>query len=69
MMIKPSIDELLTKVDCKYTLVTCVSKRAKQIMDGETILTDVDSNKAVTIAINELNEDKITFVKTKSGIK
>jgi len=56
---------LLEKVDSKYTLVVAVAKRARQLVDGQTKLTNVNSNKPVTIAINELYEEKITYERTK----
>jgi DNA-directed RNA polymerase subunit omega len=68
-MIEPSIDELLKKFDSKYTLVVVTAKRAKKLTDGAKRLTEYKSDKAVTIATNEINEDKITYVRTKSGIK
>ncbi|MGI6586671.1 MAG: DNA-directed RNA polymerase subunit omega [Gracilibacteraceae bacterium] len=60
-MIYPTLMSLLEKVDSKYTLVVTVAKRARQLVDGQPKLTSEDSNKPVTIAINELYEDKITY--------
>lgn len=68
-MIDPSINELMKKVDSRYTLVVATSKRARQLTDGAHKLTKCSSEKTVTIAINEINENKITYVRTKSGIK
>ena len=69
MMIEPSINELLKKADSRYTLVMLAAKRARQISEGANKLTKHESEKPVTIAINEISEDKITYVRTKSGIK
>lgn len=68
-MIYPSIGSLLTKVDSRYTLVVAAAKRARQLTDGSHKLTKCLSEKTVTVAINEISEDKITYVRTKSGIK
>jgi len=68
-MINPSIDTLVKKVDSKYTLVVLAAKRAREIMDGSTSLVDSKSNKQVTIALDEIAQDKITYERTKSGIK
>jgi DNA-directed RNA polymerase subunit omega len=68
-MIYPSLDVLVTKVDSKYTLVVLAAKRAREIMDGATILVDSKSNKQVTIALEEVAQDKISYERTKSGIK
>jgi len=64
-MIYPTLMSLLEKVDSKYTLVVAVAKRARQLVDGQPKLTNVNSNKPVSIAINELYEDKITYERTK----
>ncbi|AJQ27422.1 DNA-directed RNA polymerase subunit omega [Pelosinus fermentans] len=68
-MIYPSLDVLVTKVDSKYTLVVLAAKRAREIMDGATALVESKSNKQVTIALEEVAQDKISYERTKSGIK
>lgn len=68
-MIYPPISSLLQKIDSRYTLVVATAKRARQLIDGSHKLTKCTSDKPVTVAINEINEDKITYVRTKSGIK
>ena len=68
-MINPSLDVLVKKVDSKYTLVVMSSKRARAIMDGQPLLVDSKSNKPVTIALEEAAQDKITYERTKIGIK
>jgi DNA-directed RNA polymerase subunit omega len=68
-MIYPPLSSLLKKVDCRYTLVVETAKRARQIVDGAHKLTRCASEKPVTIALNEVNEGKITYIRTKSGIK
>lgn len=64
-MNKPYIDDLLKKTDSKYSLVIVAARRARQIVDGEPLLIEVDefSNKPVTIALNEIIQDKITIVR------
>lgn len=64
-MIYPTLSSLLEKVDSKYTLVVAVAKRARQLVDGSPKLTKVESNKPVTIAINEINENKIIYERNK----
>ncbi len=68
-MIDPSISSLLEKVDCSYTLCILAGKRARQLSNGAHKLSQCNSQKVVTIAINEINENMITYVRTKSGIK
>ncbi len=64
-MIYPTLSSLLEKVDSKYTLVVAVAKRARQLVDGQPRLTKIDSNKPVTIAINEINDNKIVYERNK----
>ncbi|HEY5585415.1 MAG TPA: DNA-directed RNA polymerase subunit omega [Ruminiclostridium sp.] len=68
-MIYPSIGSLLEKVDSRYTLCILVGKRARQLTDGAQELTKCDCHKAVTIATNEINESKITYVRANSDLK
>ena len=42
MMIKPSVAELLEKVDNRYELVIATSKRARQIAQGAEPLVKTD---------------------------
>lgn len=65
-MIYPALSSLLTKVDSKYTLVVAVSKRARQLVDGQPKLTRAESTKPVTIAVHEINEDRVTYERIKS---
>jgi len=68
-MIFPPISSLLKKVDSRYTLVVVTAKRARQLSEGSNKLTDCVSDKPVTVALNEINEDKITYIRTRNGIK
>ncbi|MDP4182335.1 MAG: DNA-directed RNA polymerase subunit omega [Bacillota bacterium] len=68
-MIEPSISSLLKKVDSRYTLCILAGKRARQLTSGANKCTKCSSNKAVTVAVSEINEDMITYVRTKVGIK
>ncbi len=59
-MLYPSIDELLKKVDSKYTLVVAASKRARNLREGEkTEIRRPKSFKQVGIALEELYGDLI----------
>lgn len=66
---QPSIDEMIKKVDSKYTLVVVSAKRGRDLMNGTQPLVNVKSNKPVTLALNELNESKLFYERTKAGIK
>lgn len=68
-MVNPSLDVLVEKVDSKYTLVVLAAKRARQLMDGEPLMVETKSKKKVTNALEEIFFDKITYERTKTGIK
>ncbi len=60
-MLYPSINEIRKKADSRYTLVILAAKRARDIIDGKPILTDVDIDRPVSIAAHEIAEDLITY--------
>jgi len=68
-VIHPSLDSLIKKVDSKYTLVVLAAKRAREIMSSEAGQNDEKANKPVTIALEEIANSKITYERTKAGIK
>jgi len=59
MMVKPTVTELLTKVDNRFGLVIVTAKRARQIAEGDTVLTNVEEEASVTIAANEIAAGKV----------
>jgi len=67
-MLYPSTKELLEKVDSRYTLVLAASKRARQIIDGEEITVRATSKKPVSIATQEIYEDKVTYTRNMEEI-
>ena len=69
MLIKPTLESLMTKVDSKYTLVTLAAKRARQLTYGDEPLVDVDTTKVVSIAMEEIDQGKITYEAPRDGIK
>ncbi len=74
-MIYPPIESLLDKVDSKFSLVSLAAKRGRQINSyfsqlGEGLGAIVPpqvasvSRKPLSIALEEIAADKITFVRT-----
>lgn len=59
MMVKPSVQELLEKIDNRYRLVVVTSKRARQIVNGDICMTKVREKSPVTLAANEIAEGKV----------
>lgn len=69
-MIEPSVVNLLKNIDNRYTLVVMTGIRARQLIDGDKVLVNIDSTKPVTVAINEISQGKLTYEATKpSNIK
>ena len=82
-MIEPKIETLLDRVDSKYTLVILAAKRSRQINSyfnqlGEGVaeytppqvpLSADRAPKALSIALEEIAESRVTFERTADGIK
>lgn len=81
-VIEPEIDLLLSKVDSKYTLCIVSAKRARQINDmihgvrdqavlsvAPTQLAQITSTKPLTLALNEIASDDVSYERVKEGIK
>lgn len=58
MINKPSLNELVDKVGCRYMLVTVVSQRARQLLEHPEQLND---QKPVSYAVQELEDGKLTI--------
>ena len=61
MLVKPTVLELLEKVDNRFQLVIATSKRARQISTGSTPLTVKDEPSPVSLAADEIAEGKVTI--------
>lgn len=66
-MLYPSTKELLEKVDSRYTLVMLVSKRARQLVEGESPLIDAKTSKPVSIAVQEIADNKIFYTRSEEN--
>ena len=62
-MVKPSINDILEKINNRYYLVGTVAKRAREIVDGSEIYVEnkQGENKPVCLASEEVAEGKITY--------
>ena len=59
MMVKPTVNELLDKIDDRYQLVVVTSKRARQLAEGAEPLSDKKEDSFVTLAADEIAEGKV----------
>lgn len=62
MLVKPTVLELLEKVDNRFELVTMTAKRARQLAAGSKPLTKKEEPSSVSIAADEIVEGKVTAV-------
>ena len=68
-MINPSVVDLLEKIHDRYSLVILTSKRARQIIEGSNPKISINSNKPLTIAINEVDKDAVEYEILEEGLK
>ncbi|MDU4960306.1 MAG: DNA-directed RNA polymerase subunit omega [Sporomusaceae bacterium] len=68
-MINPPLESLLDKVSDKYTLCVVAAKRAREIINLREALADGEPQKPVSVALKEIAAGKITYQRTKVGIK
>ncbi|MCL2766617.1 MAG: DNA-directed RNA polymerase subunit omega [Peptococcaceae bacterium] len=60
-MNKPTLDELMEKVDSRYTLVVIAAKRARILTERINAKTDKYADKPVTTAFKEIATNKINY--------
>jgi len=80
-VLKPKIEDLLKQVDSRYTLVILAAKRESKVNDylgslqrdglamGKGPLVKSNSNKPLSIALEEIAQGKIKYERTGEGIK
>jgi len=58
-MLTPPLEDLLKKVDSKYSLVVAAARRGRQLMEGHPKLVESSSHKPVTIALQEMAAGRV----------
>jgi DNA-directed RNA polymerase subunit omega len=69
MMNQPPMDALREQVDSRYTLVVLAAKRARQILEGARPQVEANSEKPVTIALQEIAGRKLEWERTGGATK
>ncbi|GAB6181076.1 DNA-directed RNA polymerase subunit omega [Desulfotomaculum defluvii] len=69
MMNRPSLDELMTRVDSRYTLVVAAAKRARFLTEEEIQSNTPLHIKPVTLALEEIADGDVLYRRTKEGQK
>ena len=49
-------------VNSRYSIVMATAKRARQIVDGDEPLVEVDGKKPLSVAVEELNQGEIKIM-------
>ncbi|MCQ2736894.1 MAG: DNA-directed RNA polymerase subunit omega [bacterium] len=62
MLIDPSLEQLLTKADSKFSIVSMVAKRVRELNDGWAPLLEQGELKPVSLALREIAEGKLSMV-------
>ncbi|MBU5306686.1 DNA-directed RNA polymerase subunit omega [Clostridioides mangenotii] len=61
-MLKPSINEVLERIDNRYFLVGTVAKRSRNLIDGaEPLVPTKDREKPVSVATREVADGLMTY--------
>lgn len=73
-MNKPSLDQLMENMDSRYSLVVVAAKRARVLTEMAEADREMMPNreyyiKPVTQALQELIRDKVSYKRTRNGIK
>ncbi|PKR79369.1 DNA-directed RNA polymerase subunit omega [Halalkalibacillus sediminis] len=64
-MLEPSVDNLLTKINSKYSLVIISAKRAREMESkDESLVENPKSDKFVGVALEEIMDERLTLQKS-----
>lgn len=66
---EPTIDDVTRKVRSKYALVVLAARRARMLTDREESSPEAKIPKAVTVALREIANGKVTYQFTRGGPK
>lgn len=67
LLIRPSLEELISKADSRYTLVVMAARRARTIMNIQQKRGGNLAEKPVTLALREIAEGRIQFYRPAPG--
>lgn len=56
-MSQPTVESLMEKVDCKYTLVVFASRRARQLIKDK----EITSENPILLVMDEIDKGEITY--------
>ncbi|OPX86773.1 MAG: DNA-directed RNA polymerase subunit omega [Pelotomaculum sp. PtaB.Bin104] len=68
-MSRTTLDELMEKVDSRYTLVVVAAKRARILTERGSADGNGASDKPVTTSLKEIAANKVTWKRNSASIK
>lgn len=63
-MARITIEDCLQNENNRFSLVRLASRRAKQLLSGQTPVTETKGNKAIVSALREIADGKVKFRKS-----
>lgn len=60
-MARITVEDCLANEHNRFALVRLASKRAKQLLSGDTAVTDTRGNKSIVSALREIAAQKVRF--------
>lgn len=61
-MLRPSLNEIVNKIDNRYYLIATVSKRARELVNGDEPLINANpTDKPVVVASEEIIDGKVGY--------
>lgn len=67
-MARITVEDCLEHETNRFALVRLASRRAKQLLSGDTAVTDTQGNKAIVSALREIADGKVRFVQKSSEV-
>ena len=61
MLLYPSVNKLQEKTDSRYSLCILTAKRARDIIEGKSIITEDERERPVSEAPREVTEDLVKY--------
>ncbi|MGI5891867.1 MAG: DNA-directed RNA polymerase subunit omega [Bacillota bacterium] len=65
----PPLNQLMQKVDSKYTLIVLAAKRARHLIANDTEMLQKNQCNPVSVALTDIIQEKVHWKRTKEGIK
>ncbi|MFN8388698.1 MAG: DNA-directed RNA polymerase subunit omega [Bdellovibrionota bacterium] len=68
-MARITVEDCLNNERNRFALVRLASRRAKQLLSGQSPVTDTKGNRAIVSALREIADGKVRFKKTEGELE